>query len=148
MGLTDEYVQPALSNFSRVQWVVAGLVAGFFLAFADTLFIAAILGYLGLHVPLWFGVPTTFTGYFFTGMILGKFAPPGIVWEPPSGVLICVLLMMLGLVGLKGQGVLLFLFHFVLIPAVAVSICYLGMRVARRKNPVGEPLKGTNNLAG
>ena len=113
MSLTDELVEPAVEKFSRSQWVLAGLILGVFLGFVDTLFIATLLGYLELTLPMWFGVPTTFTGFFFTGMIAGRLAPAEIVWEPPSGVLICVILMMLGLVGLKGHGVLLFLFHFV-----------------------------------
>jgi hypothetical protein len=148
MSLTEELLEPAIGRFSRMQWVLAGLVLGFFLGFVDTLFIAAALGYFGLHLPLWFGVPTTFTGYFFTGMILGRFAPRHVVWEPSWGILICVILMMMGLVGLKGHGALLFLFHFVVIPAVAVGVSYLGLWLARRKM-VGVPNeKSSNNLAG
>lgn len=148
MALTDELLEPAVGKFSRIQWVLAGLVLGFFLGFVDTLFIAALLGYLGLQLPMWFGLPTTFTGYFFTGLILGRFAPQRVVWEPSSGILACVILMMLGLVGLRGQGLMSFLFYFGLIPAVAVAVSYLGLRLARRKM-VGNANEGaTNNLAG
>jgi hypothetical protein len=147
MSLTDELVEPAVSKFSRYQWVLSGLILGFFLGFVDTLLIATLLGYLGLKLPLWFGVPTTFTGYFFAGIIAGRLAPPDILWEPPAGVLICVLLMMLGMMGLRGHGVW-FLFYFGVIPAVAVAVCYLGVRIARKKNsPVAEQ-QPTNNAVG
>jgi len=135
MGLADEFVKPAASRMSRLQWVVAGLVLGFFLGFVDTLLIAAALGYLGLQVPSYFGVPTTFTGYFFSGVILGRLAPRHILWEPPIGILVCVWLFMLGFEGLRGHGALLFLSYFVLIPAVAVAVSYLGMRVGRKDLP-------------
>jgi len=135
MALADEFVKPAASRMSRLQWVVAGLVLGFFLGFVDTLLIAAALGYLGLQVPSYFGVPTTFTGYFFSGVILGRLAPRHILWEPPIGILICVWLFMLGFEGLRGHGALLFLSYFTLIPAVAVAVSYLGMRVGRKDLP-------------
>lgn len=135
MDLADEYVKPAASRMSRLQWVVAGLVLGFFLGFVDTLLIATMLGYLGLKVPAYFGVPTTFTGYFFSGVILGRLAPRHILWEPPIGILICVWLFMLGFEGLKGHGVLLFLSYFALIPAIAIAVSYLGMRVGRKDLP-------------
>jgi hypothetical protein len=144
MSLKDELVEPAVDKFSRRQWILAGLILGFFLGFVDTLLIAALLGYLGLNMPLWFGVPTTFTGYFFTGMIAGRLAPPDIVWEPPSGVLICVLLMMLGMMGLRGHGVW-FLFYFGVIPAVAVAVCYLGLMLARKKKGQATVPQPTNN---
>jgi hypothetical protein len=148
MSLTDELVEPAVGKFSRYQWILAGLILGIFLGFVDTLFIATLLGYLGIKMPLWFGVPTTFTGFFFSGMIAGRLAPPDIIWEPPAGVLICVLLMMLGMWGLKGHGVLLFLLNFAVIPAIAVAVCYAGVRLARKKKSQPTPPEPTNNLAG
>ena len=135
MALTDEYVKPAVSRMSRLQWVFAGLVLGFFLGFVDTLLIAAILGHLGLKVPAYFGVPTTFTGYFFSGVIVGRIAPRHILWESPIGVLVCVWLFMLGFEGLRGHGTLLFLCYFVLIPGIAVAVSYLGIRVGRKDLP-------------
>ena len=120
---------------------------GFFLGFVDTLVIAAILGYLGLTVPAYFGVPTTFTGYFFTGMIVGNLAPPEIEWECPAGIVVCVVLLMLGLVGLRGQGILLFILHYLIIPAIAVGVCYLGLRYARKK-PKTVPESAREGLAG
>jgi hypothetical protein len=131
MKFINDYFGPAVRPFSRVQWAVAGLVVGLFLGFADTLLIAALLGYLGLTVPAWFGVPTTFTGYFFSGVILGRLAPKNIVWEPCAGIVLCVLLMMAGLVGLRGHGLLLFMLHFVAVPAAAVAVSYFGLRVGR-----------------
>jgi hypothetical protein len=147
MSLTEELVKPAADKFSRYQWVLAGLVAGIFLAFVDTLFIATVLGHLGVQLGKWFGVPTTFMGYFFTGMLAGRFAPPDIVWEPPAGVLICVLLMMLHQVGLRGHGAL-FLVYFVLVPAIAVAVCYVGLRFARRNKNKSTAPAVMNNPAG
>lgn len=131
MKLIDEYFEPVVRPFTRIQWGLAGLVVGFFLGFVDTLFIAAVLGYLGVTVPAWFGVPTTFTGYFFTGLVLGGLAPKKIVWEPCAGIFVCVVLMMAGMVGFRGHGPALFLFHFVVIPAGAVAVSYLGLMVGR-----------------
>jgi hypothetical protein len=135
MALTDEFIKPVASRMSRLQWVFAGLMLGFFMGFVDTLLIAAILGHLGLKVPAYFGVPTTFTGYFFSGAIVGRLAPRHILWEPPTGILICVWLFMLGFEGLRGHGVLLFLCYFALIPGIAVSVSYLGIRVGRKDLP-------------
>ncbi|MBI4963724.1 MAG: hypothetical protein HY913_10660 [Desulfomonile tiedjei] len=135
MALTEEYLKPAASRLSRLQWVLAGLILGFFLGFVDTLLIAAVLGSVGAKVPAYFGVPTTFIGYFFSGVILGRFAPRNILWEPPIGVLGCVWLFMLGFVGLSGHGVLLFLFYFAVVPSIAVGASYLGMRVGRKDLP-------------
>ena len=84
MGITDEHVKPIVGRFSRFQWVATSVVFGFFFGFVDTLLIACVLGWLGLQVPAVFGVPTTFTGYFFTGWILSDLAPPEIVWELPG----------------------------------------------------------------
>jgi hypothetical protein len=108
------------------------MILGFFLGFVDTLLIAAVLGNLNLEVPAAVGLPTTFTGYFFSGMILGGFAPRSIEWEPPMGVLICVELMMVGYWGFSGHG-LWSIVYFVFIPAVAVGVCYLGMTLARKR---------------
>jgi hypothetical protein len=147
MSLTEELVAPVVGRFTRMQWVGGSIVLGFFLGFVDTLMIATILGYLGLTVPAFIGVPTTCTGYFFTGMIVGKLAPIEIVWEAPVGILVCVILLMLGLEGLRGQGVLWFIFHYVIVPGVAVGVCYLGLWVARKK-PKAQTELGRNGLAG
>ncbi len=134
MSLTEELVTPVISRMTRLQWVGGSIVLGFFLGFVDTLLIAALLGYMGLQVPAYFGIPTTFTGYFFTGMISGKLAPSYIQWEVPAGIAVCVLLLMLGFVGFSGHGVLSFMLHFIIVPAIAVGICYLGLRLSRKKN--------------
>jgi|GEM_PF-1896908 len=131
MNLINEYFGPAVRPFTRVQWAVAGLIVGVFLGFVDTLFLAAFMGYLGITVPAWFGVPTTFTGYFVSGIILGRLAPKNILWEPCAGIFVCVVLMMGGLVGFRGHGFLLFLLHFVVIPGGAVAVSYLGILVGR-----------------
>lgn len=133
MGITDEHIKPIVWRFSRLQWVAASVVFGFFFGFVDTLFIACVLGYLGLQVPAYFGVPTTFTGYFFTGWVLGNLAPSEIVWELPAGILLCVLLLMWGLTGSQGLSLPYLLLHYVCIPGVAVGVCYLGLRVGRKK---------------
>ncbi len=133
MGITDEHVKPVVWRFSRFQWVAASVVFGFFLGFVDTLFIACVLGYLGLQVPAYFGVPTTFTGYFFTGWILGNLAPSEIVWELPAGILVCVLLLMWGLSGSQGLSLPYLFLNYVCIPGTAVALCYLGLRVGRKK---------------
>jgi hypothetical protein len=147
MSLTDELVTPIVGRMTRLQWVGGSIVLGFFLGFVDTLMIAAILGYLGVKLPALFGIPTTFTGYFFTGMIVGNLAPPEIEWEAPMGIIICVVLLMMGLVGLRDQGVLMFLLHYLIIPGVAVGICYLGLRVARKKSKA-KTEAGAEGLAG
>ncbi|MGO9568448.1 MAG: hypothetical protein ACLP5H_12990 [Desulfomonilaceae bacterium] len=133
MGITDEHVKPIVGRFSRFQWVAASVVFGFFMGFVDTLLIACVLGYLGLQVPAYFGVPTTFTGYFFTGWILGNLAPAEIVWELPAGILLCVLLLMWGLAGSQALSIPYLLLHYVCIPGVAVGICYLGLRTGRKR---------------
>jgi hypothetical protein len=133
MGITDEHVKPVVGRFSRFQWVAASVVFGFFLGFVDTLLIACVLGYLGLQVPAYFGVPTTFTGYFFTGWILGDLAPSEIVWELPAGILVCVLLLMWGLMGFQGLSLPYLFLNYVCIPAFAVAICYLGLHVGRKR---------------
>jgi hypothetical protein len=148
MDVFDEHVKPLAQGLTRWRWLGVGVVLGFFLGFVDTLLIAALLGTAGIKVPAYFGVPTTFTGYFFTGMILGGLAPREIVWEVPLGILVCALLLVLGLMGLKGQGVLSFILNFIFLPATAVGVCYLGMRVARRaprKNPVASPADGSSS---
>jgi hypothetical protein len=113
----------------------------------DTLIIAALLGFLGAKLPAYIGVPTTFTGYFFTGMIIGKLAPAEIEWEAPAGIIVCVFVLMLGLVGLRGHSILMFLLNYFIIPGVAVAVCYLGVWVARKKmKQKAQP--GTEGLAG
>jgi hypothetical protein len=138
MGFTDEFVRPATSRFTRLQWLAAGLLLGFFLGFVDTVIIAALLGFLGLKVSVWFGIPTTFSGYFFTGMILGALAPEDVVWEPVIGVFIIIEIMMTGLVGLKGHGIFFF-FHFVIVPVIAAGVCYGGLLLSRRKTRAKRP---------
>ena len=135
MGLTEEHVRPVAAKFSRLQWIAAAVVVGFFFGFLDTLIIAAILGHLGLKVPAYFGVPTTFVGYFMTGLVLGKLAPRDMLWEPLIGILVCVMLFMFGMADLKEQGVLLLMLNFMVIPACALGVSYLGLRVARRQRP-------------
>lgn len=131
MNVINEYFGPAVRPFTRIQWVVAGLIVGVFLGFVDTLFLAALMGYLGITVPAWVGVPTTFTGYLVSGIILGRLAPKSILWEPCAGICICVILMMAGLVGFRGHGFLLFLVHFVIIPGAAVVVSYVGIVAGR-----------------
>jgi hypothetical protein len=133
MGITDEHVKPVVGRFSRFQWVAASVVFGFFLGFVDTLLIACVLGWLGLQVPAYFGVPTTFTGYFFTGWILGDLAPSEIVWELPAGILVCVLLLMWGVAGSQGLSLPYLFLNYVCIPSIAVTVCYLGLRVGRKR---------------
>jgi len=133
MGITDEHVKPVVGRFSKLQWVATSIVFGFFFGFVDTLFIACVIGYLGLQVPAYFGIPTTFTGYFFTGLILGNLAPSEIVWELPAGILVCVLLLMWGMTGLQGVSIPQLFLNYVCIPGVAVAICYLGLRVGRSR---------------
>ncbi len=132
MSLIDDLVKPAVGGFTRLQWLAAGLILGFFLGFVDTLIIAALLGRIYGQVPAYIGFPTTFSGYFFAGMILGGFAPKSIVWEPPLGVLICVELMMMGYWGLSGHG-WWFVVYFILVPAVAVGVSFLGLTLARMR---------------
>jgi hypothetical protein len=133
MGITDEHVKPIVGRFSRFQWVAASVVFGFFLGFVDTLLIACVLGYLGLQVPAYVGVPTTFTGYFFTGWILGDLAPSEIMWEIPAGILVCVLFLMWGLMGSQALSWPYMFLNYICIPGVAVGICYLGLRVGRKR---------------
>jgi len=133
MGITDEHVKPVVGRFSKLQWVAASIVFGFFFGFVDTLFIACVIGYLGLQVPAYFGIPTTFTGYFFTGWILGTLAPSEIVWEVPAGIVVCVLLLMWGMVEPQGVSIPFFFLNYVCIPGVAVALCYLGVRVGRSR---------------
>jgi hypothetical protein len=142
MNLINEYFEPVVRPFTRVQWAVAGLIVGVFLGFVDTLFLAALMGYAGITVPAWFGVPTTFTGYFVSGIILGRLAPKNIAWEPCAGIFVCVILMMAGLVGFRGHGFLLFLFHFVVLPGAAAMVSYLGILVGREGfKPVVQRIK-------
>lgn len=132
MNLIDEYFRPAAANFLPWHWVLTSMVVGFFLGFVDTIFIGAIMGYAGVRMPAYFGVPTTFSGYFLTGMMLGRIAPPTIFYHIPLGIILCSLLFMWGMAGPAGQGGLAFISNFVLIPAVAGGVCYLGVRLARR----------------
>jgi hypothetical protein len=131
MDFSEEYLRPVAVKFSRWRWFGVSIVVGFFLGFLDTLIFAALMGYLGITVPAYIGVPTTLSGYFFSGLILGGFAPQRIVWEIPCGILVCALLFMLGLFGLGGHGVFALILNFGLLPAVAVGVCYVGVLAAR-----------------
>jgi hypothetical protein len=131
MDLIEEHVRPVTEKFSRSRWFGVSIVVGFFFGFLDTLMLAALMGSLGIVVPAYVGVPTTLTGYFFAGMILGRFAPAQIHWEIPAGILVCSLLLIWGLFGLSGHGVLAFIFNFFVVPAVAVGVCYLGLLTGR-----------------
>ena len=133
MGITDEHVKPIASRLSRLQWVAASAVLGFFLGFVDTLLIACVLGYLGLRVPAYFGVPTSFVGYFCTGLVVGNLAGPEIVWEVAAGILLCVLLLIWGLAGTHGLSVPYLLLNYVCVPGIAIGTCYLGLRVGRTR---------------
>lgn len=139
----QELVKPVADRLTRLQWIGASIVTGFFLGFVDTLMFACILGYLGLKLPAYFGVPTTFSGYFVAGYLLSRFAPREIVWEIPAGILICSLLFMAGFVGFSGQSALLLFLHFVVLPAVAAGICFLGFAVGKHGwAGVGSLVKG------
>jgi hypothetical protein len=131
MGITEEHVRPVTNQFSRTQWIGTGLIMGIFLGFVDTLLIAALLGYLKVTVPAYVGVPTTCTGYFFSGLIIGKLAPPWVEWEPPVGIFICATLFMMGFAGFRGEGIGLLFLHYVLIPGIAMGISYVGLRSGR-----------------
>lgn len=127
----QEFVKPYADRLTKVQWIGASIVAGIFLGFVDTLIFASVIGSFRLQVPAYIGVPTTFSGYFVSGYILSRFAPREIVWEIPAGILICALLFMVGFVGFRDQSSLLLLFHYILLPAIAVGVCYLGLVVGR-----------------
>jgi hypothetical protein len=144
-SLADEHLKPYLGRMTSLQWFGASIVMGIFLGFVDTLFIACVMGYLGLQLPAWFGVPTTFTGFFMSGWIVGRFGPRGVSWEPPAGILVCVLLLMLGLSRPELGGVgsaLRTLFNYVLVPLSAMAICFLGMYVGKNGwQPIKDYLK-------
>jgi len=131
MNFADEYVKPHTNQLSTLQWVGAGLVLGLFFGFVDTLLIAAALGTVGITVSAYFGVPTTLTGYFFAGLLLGKWAPKHVEKGPIVGIVLFVWLFMWGFVGLRGHGALGFLGYFLLIPAVAAGLCYVGLHLGR-----------------
>jgi hypothetical protein len=130
-AIIDDVFRPLSERLTKLQWLVAGIVIGFFLGFVSTLLIACVIGYLGLQVPAYFGIPTTFFGYFLTGYFLSQLARPEVDWEIPTGILVCAVVFMLGHVGLKGHGVILFLVYFLLLPAIAVGVCYLGIILGR-----------------
>jgi len=132
MDLIDEQVKPAAQELPSWQWVGVSLVVGIFFGFMDTLMIGAVIGYLGFQVPAYFGVPTTFTGYFLAGAALGRIAPAAILWQIPAGIVVCAVLAMLGLAGLSGHGVFWFLVNFLVIPALAAGACYAGVWFVRR----------------
>ncbi|MFH1114493.1 MAG: hypothetical protein V1792_11275 [Pseudomonadota bacterium] len=126
-----ELVKPFADRLTRVQWIAASIVAAFFLGFVDTLVFAGVVGIFRVELPASFGVPTTFSGYFFAGYLMSRFAPREITWEIPAGILICALLFMLGFVGISGQGTLLFLLHYAVLPVIAAGIGYLGLVLGR-----------------
>lgn len=134
MDLIEEQVKPAARGLAAWQWLGVSLVVGIFFGFLDTLMIGAVIGYMGFQVPAYFGVPTTFTGYFLAGMVLGRIAPAAILWQIPGGIVICAALVMLGLAGLSGHGVFWFLVNFFVIPALAGGACYAGVWFVRRNS--------------
>ncbi len=127
----QELVKPFADRLTKLQWIAASIVTGFFFGFVDTLIFAAVIGTFRVELPASFGVPTTFSGYFFAGYLLSRFAPREIEWEIPTGILICSLLFIFGFVGFSGQGALLLLFHYVVLPAIAVGISYVGLVLGR-----------------
>lgn len=131
MDFLEEHLKPVTDKFSRWRWFGVSIVVGFFLGFMDTLMLAALMGYLGIVVPAYVGVPTTLTGYFFAGMILARFAPVQIVWEIPAGILLCSLLLVWGLFGLSGHGFGSMILNFGVVPAIALGVCYLGVLAGR-----------------
>jgi hypothetical protein len=128
----EQDVKEAGEGLNRLHWLGASCLAGFFFGFVDTLATACVLGYVSIQVPAQVGIPTTFSGFFFTGVLVGKLAPARIKWEVPLGILICVLLFMAGFAGFGGQGTLLLLVHYVILPAVAVGLSYAGLEIGRR----------------
>lgn len=134
MSLAEEQLKPYLGKMTSLQWLGASIVLGIFFGFVDTLFIAFVLGTLKIQVPAWFGVPTTFTGFFLAGWIVARFGPRGISWQPPAGILVCVLLLMQGISRPEPGEVtssLLIFFNYVIVPVIAMAICGLGMYVGR-----------------
>jgi hypothetical protein len=93
--------------------------------------LAALMGSVGIVVPAYVGVPTTLTGYFFAGMILARFAPVQILWEIPAGILACSFFLVWGLFGLSGHSFGAFILNFVVIPGIAMGVCYLGALAGR-----------------
>jgi hypothetical protein len=130
--LIEQDIREAGERLTRLQWLGASVLLGLFLGFVDTLTVACVLGYLKLQVPAFVGVPTTFSGYFFSGFFVGKLAPPRIKWEAPIGILICVLAFMAGYAGFTGQGPIQLTVHYGILPAAAVGICYVGVEGGRR----------------
>ena len=144
MDFIEEHLRPVTTRFSGWRWFGVSIVVGFFLGFIDTLMLAALMGYLGIVVPAYFGVPTTLLGYFFAGIILGRFAPVQVLWEIPAGILVCSLLLVMGLFGLSGHSLGSFIFNFGVVPAIAVGVCYLGVLASRGQlkwKPIADKLK-------
>lgn len=129
--LIKEDLRQAGKRMTRLQWLGASILMGLFFGFVDTLTVACVLGYLSVQVPAYVGVPTTFSGYFFTGVVVGRLAPSTIEWEAPGGILICVLAFMMGFAGLAGQSTLLLVIHYGVLPAAAVGVCYVGLKAGR-----------------
>ena len=135
MAVTDlirDDLKQSGRRMTRLQWLGVSTLMGMFLGFVDTLTVACVLGYLGVEVPAYVGVPTTFSGYFFTGVLVGRLAPPTIGWEAPGGILICVLAFMMGFAGFSGQGPFLLVLHYGVLPSAAVGACYVGLKVGRQ----------------
>jgi len=130
--IIEQDIRQAGERMTRLQWLGASALLGLFLGFVDTLTVACVLGYLKMQVPAFVGVPTTFSGYFFAGFFVGKLAPLRIKWEAPGGILICALAFMAGYAGFSGQGPVLLVVHYGILPAAAVGICYLGLEAGRR----------------
>jgi hypothetical protein len=134
MSLVEEELKPVLSRMPSYQWVGLSIVLGIFFAFLDLLMIAAVLGYLHLQPPAWCAVPITFTGFFFAGWSVGRFGPSYVVWEPPVGILVCILLLLMGLARPEMTGawaVFVLFLNWVVVPLVAMTVCYGGLRVGR-----------------
>jgi hypothetical protein len=127
----QEQLEPFVNRMVPWHWVVAAIPVGIFLGFIDTLAIATVLGYLRISLPGWVGIPTTFTGFLCTGWLAGRMAPRSIVWQPPFGIFLCTVLVMLGYMGLRGLGALNLFFHYLIIPGLAAAICYAGLRIGR-----------------
>lgn len=129
--IITELVRPVSERLTKMQWLGVSIVIGFFLGFFATLIIAALIGYVLSGLPSYFGIPTTFIGYFLAGYVLSAIAPKEIVWEIPTGILVCSLVFLAGFVGFTGQGALMLLVTYVLLPAIAVGVCYLGLILGR-----------------
>jgi len=146
--LIEEHIKPVTEQMTDLQWIVGTMALGVFFGFLDTLLIACVLGYLKLQVPAYFGIPTTFSGYFFAGVVIGRLAPARITWQASVGILICALVFMFGYGAGGDQGSGLMIVQYGLLPAVSVALFCLGKKAARRNSRcIGMPSskKGQRN---